>query len=66
MNITRGHPARFNDKMLVLFDVLVNELRGGKYNDKKILTMFDFDDKGEVLEVLYKSCYVLIDSGYLH
>ena len=37
MSTTRGHPDRFNDKTLVSFDVLVNELHDCEFNDQKPL-----------------------------
>ena len=33
LNTTKGHPARFNDKTLVLFDLLVNQIHDGKFDD---------------------------------
>lgn len=33
LNTTKGHPARFNDKILVLFDDLINQLHDGKFDD---------------------------------
>ena len=43
----------------------MNQLRDGKYNEKKTFTLLSFDDDGKVVEVLCKGCYVLVDNGYL-
>ena len=39
LNTTKGHPARFNDKTLVLFDLLVNQIHDGKVDDSKEVTL---------------------------
>ena len=65
LNSTRGHPARFNDKTLILFDHLINQLHDGKFNDKHEFTLKDFDKNGTIIDVKYKGCYVIVDNGYL-
>ena len=65
LNTTFGHPARFNDKTLVMFDTLINDLKKGCYNERHTFILLDYDCNGKVIEVKYKGCYVLVDNGYL-
>jgi len=66
LNSTRGHPAWFNDKTLVLLDYLINQLHDGKFNDKHEFTLMDFDKNGAIIDVKYKGCCVIVDNGYLN
>ena len=63
---TTGHPARFNDKTLILFDTFAQNLRSGGYNDKFNFELFDYGDDGEVVTVKYCGCYLIVDNGYMN
>ena len=63
LNLTKGHPTRFNDTMLVRFDVLANYLNDGELDESDEFTLKDFDEDVEVVEVKYKDFYVLADYG---
>ena len=65
LNTTKGHPARFNDKTLVLFDDLVNQLHNSKFDDVHEFTLMDFDQEGKITEVKYKGCYFWDTEGTL-
>ena len=65
LNTTFGHPARFNDNTLVMFDTLVNDLKQGCFNETHTFNLLDYDINSNVIEVKYKGCYVLVDNGYL-
>ena len=41
---TTGHLARFNDKILIIFDGFVKSARDGNYNDKFNFKLLDFDE----------------------
>ena len=64
-NTTKGHPARFNDKTLVLFDLLVNQIHDGKFDDMFEFTLMAFGEGDEIIEVKYRGCYLIVDNGYL-
>jgi hypothetical protein len=66
LSTTKGHPSRFNDKILVLYDDFVNKLKNGKYNDNHEFVLFDYGDDGEIIEVKHRGCYVIVDDGYLN
>ena len=66
LSTTHGHPARFNDKTLVLFDDFVNKVKNGFYDNRHQFTLLDFDVNGKVIEVKYKGCCLIVDNGYLN
>ena len=66
LSTTKGHPARFNDKILVLFDDLINQLHDGKFDDVHKFTLMAFNREGEIIEFKYKGFYVIVDNGYLN
>ena len=41
-------------------------LKNGKFNDNHEFVLFDYDDDGEIIEVKYRGCYVIVDNGYLN
>ena len=65
MSSTKGHPARFNDKTLILFDDFMMELRNGEYDNKHSFTLLDYDGYGNVISIQYSGCYVIVDNGYM-
>ena len=65
LSTTSGHPARFNDKTLVLFDNFVQALKKGEHNAQFTFNLYDYDDDGNVIYVPYEGCYVIVDNGYL-
>ena len=65
LSTTHGHPARFNDKTLILFDTFINKMRKGDYNDLHTFELYAFNDEGEIILETYKGCYVIVDNGYL-
>ena len=65
LSSTKGHPARFNDKTLILFDTFMMELRRGVYDNKHSFSLYDHDDDGNVISIKYNGCYVIVDNGYM-
>jgi len=65
LGTTKGHPARFNDKTLVLFDEFIQNLRKKKYDDVFTFMLKDYDSQGNIIDVKYRGCYVIVDNGYL-
>ena len=65
LSTTTGHPSRFNDQTLILFDKFVRKLKDGKYDSDFEFEFYDFDNNGEVILVKYRGCYVIVDNGYL-
>ena len=49
LHTTTGHPARFNDKTLVLYDHFINRLHDGKCNDLHKFTLMDFGPNGDII-----------------
>ena len=65
LGTTTGHPARFNDKTLVLFDQFVQKVHNDRFDTSHTFTLKDFDSHGNIIEVKYSGCYLLVDNGYL-
>ena len=66
LSTTKGHPARFNDKTLVLYDEFVQSLHKNHYGDKFSFFLKAYDINGDVIEVKFRGCYLLVDNGYLN
>lgn len=62
---TSGHPARWNDKTLQRFDVLMNGIQSGDLLDDVQFELYDTNESGEVIKVQYKGAWVIVDNGYL-
>ena len=66
LHTTAGHPSRFNDQTLLLYNSFINCLNNGKYNDMHEFTLLAFDTNGGIIEEKYKGAYVIVDNGYLN
>ena len=64
MSSTTGHPCRYNDKTVVLFDGFVQEVHEGK-----VLTDYVFyllqSIGGTIVRVKYSGVWFITDNGYL-
>ena len=47
LSTTKGHPSRFNDKTLVLFDDFVQSIHNNHYGNKYSFVLKDFNAEGE-------------------
>jgi hypothetical protein len=66
LSTTYGHPACWNDKTIVLFDAFVRGIYEGKILDNHEFTLFELDEKGDVIKVQYQGAWLLVDSGNLN
>lgn len=66
LNTAKGYTTRFNDKTLVFFDDLINQLHNGKFDDVHKITLMAFDQEGVIIEVKCKGCYVIVNNRYLN
>jgi Plant transposon protein len=64
LHTTRGHPARWNDKTLVLFDEFIMQIKNGDILSANEFYLLELDDKGEAVKKGYNGCWVLCDNGY--
>ena len=61
LHSTTGHPGRWNDKTLIRFDGLMQDLRDGALN-----STMNFELQTQTGEnVNINGCYVIVDNGYL-
>jgi hypothetical protein len=65
LSTTRGHPSRWNDKTLILFDDFSRGIREGKYFKDLEFELLEFDSGNEVIKVKYAGAWQLVDNGYL-
>jgi DDE superfamily endonuclease len=65
LSTTSGHPARWNDKTIVLFDDFVSGIRSGKYLSDVELELYERDEEGNVITAKYKGGWLIVDNGYL-
>lgn len=66
LNTTKGYPACFNGKTLLLFDDFDHKLHSGEFNHAHEFKLVDVDNKGEIVEIIYKGCYVIVNYGYIN
>ena len=66
LHTTAGHPARWNDKTIVLYDQLAVGLRTGSLMNDNIFELFDRNKRGEIIKVKYEGAWLLVDNGYLN
>jgi hypothetical protein len=66
LSTTTGHPCRWNDKTLILFDTFACGIyRGDNALKDVVFELFERDADGNVISVTYNGCYVIVDNGYL-
>jgi len=66
LHVTSGFPARWNDKTIVKFDQLINNIKNDKLCEKMIFKLFEKMDDGTIVEVSYAGAWLICDNGYLH
>ena len=66
LHTTPGHPARWNDKTIVLFDKLAKDLKNGKIMQDNIFELWDRSGSGELIKVKYRGAWLVVDNGYLN
>ena len=66
LHTTCGHPARWNDKTIVLYDKLAVGIRQGDLLNDNIFELNDKSPDGEKMKVKYKGAWLLVDNGYLN
>lgn len=66
LSTTSGHPGRWNDKTIVLFDDFVRGIHDGRlYNDAEF-ELLELDAMGNEVRVRYRGAWILVDNGYLN
>lgn len=53
LHTTRGHPARWNDKTLALFDELIMKIKNGTILSDYEFSLLEKDDEGNDISKLY-------------
>jgi DDE superfamily endonuclease len=65
LSTTTGHPSRWNDKTLVLFDTYARAIYDGEILQDVEFVLLEKGANGEVIEVAYCGAWLLVDNGYL-
>jgi hypothetical protein len=66
---TKGHPARWNDKTLQLFDKLLTGIHDGSILGDVEFELLEYKgeaDDAEVKVIKYKGVWLMVDNGYIH
>jgi hypothetical protein len=63
---TTGHPARWNDKTVVLFDNFALALNKGTTLQDVTFELYDVDACGSVFKQKYAGAWLIVDNGYLN
>ena len=66
LHTTSGHPARWNDKTVVLYDELARGLRNGSILEDNTFELLQKENDGLVKKVKYRGAWLLVDNGYLN
>ena len=61
-----GHPTRWNDKTIVLFDNFVFALAEGRVLEDNIFYLYKKTADGTIVQVSYQGAWVIVDNGYLN
>jgi hypothetical protein len=65
LSTTRGHPARYNDKTLVLFDEFLKGIQDGEVLQDLEFELHEYGPDGNVRTAKYLGAWVMVDNGYL-
>ena len=65
LSTTHGHPARWNDKTLVMYDEFATALKDGSVLDDLEFELYEYDEEGNVVKRKYRGAWLLVDNGYL-
>jgi hypothetical protein len=58
---TTGHPSRWNDKTVVLFDHFAVALNEGRTLQDVTFKLYDYDSSGDVTKQKYKGAWLIVD-----
>ena len=66
LHTTPGHPARWNDKTIVLYDALAKDLRRGSIMQDNNFELLERTRQNEIIKVKYRGAWLVVDNGYLN
>ena len=64
LHTTSGHPARWNDKKIVLYDKFARDLKNGTILNDRIFELFQRSEDNSIKKVKYRGAWLLVDNGY--
>ena len=63
--MTLGHPGTWNDKLIVLFDELINKAQNRDVPDDYEFEFLEKDKHGNFVMVPHKGSWFMVDNSYL-
>jgi hypothetical protein len=66
LSSTTGHPCRWNNKTLQLFDGFLNDIYQGNILQDVEFELFERNKSGEITSRKYQGVWVMSDNGYLN
>ena len=64
LSSTGGHPSRWNDKSIVMFDDFLTSVKDGNILDDVTFTLYEYDSNRNIIKRNYSGAWVLVDNGY--
>ena len=61
-----GHPSRWNDKTIVLYDELTRGLKNGTILEDNIFELDENSTNDVIKKVKYRGTWLLVDNGHLN
>lgn len=65
LSSTPGHPARWNDKTIQLFDEFMLQVRNGDILTDVTFDLYERNGNGDIITVTYEGVWIMVDNGYL-
>ena len=65
LSSTKGFPATWNDKSIVLFDDLIRSVHDGELFQDFEFTLLEYNEQGMIVERTYSGVWFIADNGYL-
>ena len=66
LHTTGGHPARWNDKTIVLYDELARNSKNGSILNDNIFELYKTSSNGDLRKVKYCGAWLAVYNGYLN
>ena len=64
LSSTFGHPARWNDKTLQLYELFVTGIQQGKKLDDVTFELVEADKDGNIYFFKYEGAWLIVDNGF--
>ena len=66
LSTTSGHPSRWNDKTLQLYDELLKGVYDGSVLGDFTFVLHEYGAYGNIVDAMYQGPWIMVNNGYLH